>query len=730
MADNLLSLYVDESTKIGVLSKAIKALENGKKKAENAQQQKTIDERIKKYTKTKNTMVQIIDEMSQHVKGEDLVKFKSMLKENRAEKYDNLSITIMNDFMDSSKKRYMTENELNPEDSLGIKILKGETGVDYMSVVKTTIATSAVAVLAQYGAFSALGSGLAALMAFNPVVGVCAIALGGATLIKYARKLFAPEIKKILDNKRVKEIVSNEAGALLEDEEPKIENPLKDKKAEEITSEVNTKKGELKQKARKAYLEGKEVSFDELLKEYSDYFKDTTIYSLNEEAKKEAQSLISDFCKEADSLLKDEKITDKEEKLNELKSADKYNDIPDTRKDKLIEETKEVIKKQEEAKKKAEEEAQRKADEEAKRKADEEKRKADEEAKRKADEEKRKADEEAKRKADEEAKAKAEEEKKLSIEARKNKFKEHALKMWREGTPINLDGFNLKNLWFMKTAQIDTAEAQKLNNEALEEFYKEDPVHADFYEANLKAKQITNKMEKNEKRLKEIDSELGKIDYNIQNEQRDHSDALKDNDTKKEAKASANLTELNQQKNGLTKEKADLLQEQKTLETELDACKNKIQESKDKLKGKTNTTYSTSRVIHANLEKNEKDAYKEFVESFNNFTTGLINGTINPDQANKQLKGFREQLRQNTRNVKSESLQRIFNSLIEIEETLTQEVKLINDNGHSKSDNVKKQEKEEVLKKQLVEKGFIEKGEDGKEINQLDELLNLINQEK
>lgn len=697
MADYLLSLYVDESTKIGVLSKAIKALENGKKKAENAQQQKTIDDRIKKFTKIKNTMVQIIDEMSQHVKGEDLVKFKSMLKENRAEKYDNLSISIMNDFMDSSKKRYMTENELNPEDSLGIKILKGETGVDYMSIVKTTIATSAVAVLAQYGAFSALGSGLAALMAFNPVVGVCAIALGGATLIKYARKLFAPEIKKILDNKRVKEIVSNEAGALLEKEEPKIENPLKDKKAEEITSEVNTKKEDLKQKARKAYLEGKEVSFDELLKEYSDYFKDTTIYSLNEEAKKEAQILISDFCKEADTLLKDEKNPDKEEKLNELKQANKYNDIPATRKDKLIEETKEVIKKQEE------------------------------EAQRKAEEAQRKADEEAKRKADEEAKAKAEEEKKLSIEHRKNKFKEHALKMWREGTPINLDGFNLKNLWFMKTDQIDTTEAQKLNNEALEEFRKEDPVHADYYESVLKVKQITDKKERNEERLKEIDGKLRNIEDNIQNEQIDHSDALKDNNTKTEAKASANLTKLNQQKNGLTKEKTNLLQEQTTLETKLNEYNEKKQESKNKLEAKTNTTYSTSRLTQADLTEKEKIEYTDFVKSFNAFTTRLINGLIKTKRAKRTLSEFKDKINKNA-NV---HLQKLFKDLIDIEDVLIKKVEKINNKDNRSRDNIEKRaKKEEVLKKQLEEKGYIVKGEDGEEINQLDELLNLINQEK
>lgn len=200
------SVYVDEYTKVGKLTKDIETWKKVEKSATSQEQKRIAKEHIEKNTKAKAKLVRVLESGFANLSTYGKNKVGALLnRDNENKRFDNLSISILNEYLDSNKQIDPFTTNLSPEDPMWMKVMEGKTGIDYMSVVKSTIAVSAVSLLAQAGAFSTLASGLSALMAFNPVVGVCAIVLGSATLIRKARQLFAPEINKLLANEKVKQ---------------------------------------------------------------------------------------------------------------------------------------------------------------------------------------------------------------------------------------------------------------------------------------------------------------------------------------------------------------------------------------------------------------------------------------------------------------------------------------------------------------------------------------------
>lgn len=198
------NVIVDNYTKVSELSKAIDIWQKIEKTSSSSEEKRIARENIQKQTQAKANLVNIIESKLGKLSEENKYKISAYIGDTGKNRYDKLSINLLNDYLDTKDQVDYMEQE-NPSDSLGMKILEGKTGVDYMTVVKSTLAVSAVSLLAQAGTFSALSSGLSALMAFNPVVGACAVVLGTASLIRMARKIFAPEIKKLASNVRVQE---------------------------------------------------------------------------------------------------------------------------------------------------------------------------------------------------------------------------------------------------------------------------------------------------------------------------------------------------------------------------------------------------------------------------------------------------------------------------------------------------------------------------------------------
>ena len=192
--------YVSGSTKVGEIENAIKILDKLRKGARTPEERDYATKRIQRFQTARNKLLTVAKSAVGKVNSENQkIKLAKLLKTPK-----EISLDQINQILSESGQMITNPWELEQnEESLGMKILEGTTGVDYMTIVKTTIATSGVALLAQYGAFSAMGTGLSALFAFNPVIGVCAVVLGSATLIKYARQLFAPEIKKIIAKNKI-----------------------------------------------------------------------------------------------------------------------------------------------------------------------------------------------------------------------------------------------------------------------------------------------------------------------------------------------------------------------------------------------------------------------------------------------------------------------------------------------------------------------------------------------
>lgn len=203
--ETIQKVNVNSYTKVGELSRAIETWEKVGKATSDPEQKRIAKEQMDKNIQAKSHLVNIITSKFGFLCEESKYKVAQLFKEDGKHKYDNLSIEIMNKYLDQENQIYADEQTLNPEDSLGMKILEGKTGVDYMTVVKSTMAISAVSLLAQGGVFGGVAAAISSIMAFNPVVGVCVIALGTASLIKMARKIFAPEIKKLCAQERVRQ---------------------------------------------------------------------------------------------------------------------------------------------------------------------------------------------------------------------------------------------------------------------------------------------------------------------------------------------------------------------------------------------------------------------------------------------------------------------------------------------------------------------------------------------
>lgn len=198
-------INVNSYTKVGELTRAIEVWEKVEKSTTDPDQKRIAKEQINQTSQSKAHLINIIQSKFGFLCEESKYKVAQLLKDDGKHKYDNLSVDIMNQYLDHEHQIYADEQTLNAEDSLGMKILEGKTGVDYMTVVKSTMAISAISLLAQGGVFGGIATAISSIMAFNPVVGVCVMALGAASLIKLARKVFAPEIKKLCAQERVRQ---------------------------------------------------------------------------------------------------------------------------------------------------------------------------------------------------------------------------------------------------------------------------------------------------------------------------------------------------------------------------------------------------------------------------------------------------------------------------------------------------------------------------------------------
>lgn len=203
--ETIQKVNVTSYTKVGELTRAIETWEKVGKATSNPEEKRVAKEQMDKHIQAKSNLVNILTSKFGFLCEESKYKVAQLFKDDGKHKYDNLSIEIMNKYLDHENQIYADEQTLSAEDSLGMKILEGKTGVDYMTVVKSTMAISAVSLLAQGGVFGGIATAISSIMAFNPVVGVCVMALGAASLIKMARKIFAPEIKKLCAQERVRQ---------------------------------------------------------------------------------------------------------------------------------------------------------------------------------------------------------------------------------------------------------------------------------------------------------------------------------------------------------------------------------------------------------------------------------------------------------------------------------------------------------------------------------------------
>ena len=77
-----------------------------------------------------------------------------------------------------------------------LDFFEGKKGLNLATLAKTATATALVALAAQAGTFSLLGTAFAAMWAFNPVIAVCVGTIGAVGLLKVLKKAFGPELKQ------------------------------------------------------------------------------------------------------------------------------------------------------------------------------------------------------------------------------------------------------------------------------------------------------------------------------------------------------------------------------------------------------------------------------------------------------------------------------------------------------------------------------------------------------
>ena len=187
-------LYVTSATKVGDIDRALSIWK--KIQTSNGEEKSFVNKNVQKLEAGRRKIINYANSKVGLVSEENKVKLARLIGIDKSYKY--VSIDAVNNLLPRDKQGYIDENELNGQQGLMWDILEGKTGVDYMTVVKSTLGIAAIATLGEIGAFGLLADGFALLASFNPVVAACAAVLGAATLIKYARQLFAPEIKKLI----------------------------------------------------------------------------------------------------------------------------------------------------------------------------------------------------------------------------------------------------------------------------------------------------------------------------------------------------------------------------------------------------------------------------------------------------------------------------------------------------------------------------------------------------
>ena len=188
------NLYITSATKVGDIDRALSIW--NKIKPANSEEKSFVSQNVQKLNAGRTKIVNYANSKVGKMSEENKVKLARMITSEKNYKY--VSIDAVNKLLSSKDQGYVDENELNGKQSLMWDILEGKTGVDYMTVVKSSLAIAGIALLGEMGAFSAIATGFGMLATFNPVIAACAAVLGAATVIKYARQIFAPEIKKLV----------------------------------------------------------------------------------------------------------------------------------------------------------------------------------------------------------------------------------------------------------------------------------------------------------------------------------------------------------------------------------------------------------------------------------------------------------------------------------------------------------------------------------------------------
>lgn len=91
-----------------------------------------------------------------------------------------------------------------------LDLFEGKKDITFASVIKIPILTAAVSLLAQTGSFSLLATVASGLWTFNPVIAICAGVVGLAGLGKIFSKVFGPELKTIIKQKRMDKAYSEQ----------------------------------------------------------------------------------------------------------------------------------------------------------------------------------------------------------------------------------------------------------------------------------------------------------------------------------------------------------------------------------------------------------------------------------------------------------------------------------------------------------------------------------------
>lgn len=230
---------ISSTTKVGEINKAIEIWKKVSNGPGNTEEKKYAQSKIEKLEYSK---IKIINLCKSKVGTVIEDSKKRQLAHLMKDDFKELSIEKLNAILLAGDQVDVKDSELQGN-NVGMNILEGKTGIEFMTVVKSTIAVSAVALLSQYGAFSAIGSGFTALWALNPVVAACAAVLGTASLIKLARKIFAPEISRFVAKQKADKKFNTQSST--------SDQEVNDFISEEETKETNEQNETARQEAER-----------------------------------------------------------------------------------------------------------------------------------------------------------------------------------------------------------------------------------------------------------------------------------------------------------------------------------------------------------------------------------------------------------------------------------------------------------------------------------------------